>query len=77
VLGKRLFADAWLVGGDAGGAIVWIGLAVMTVCGFFVYLQYPNNTLSDGAYAGFLCGIAMVASRFGSILRYMHRQGGS
>ncbi len=60
-----------------GGAIVWIGLAVMTVCGFFVYLQYPNNTLSDGAYAGFLCGIAMVASRFGSILRYMHRQGGS
>ncbi len=59
-----------------GGAIVWIGLAVMCVTGFFVYLNYPNNTLSDGAYAGFLCGIAMVTSRFSSILKYMHREGG-
>ena len=60
-----------------GFAIVWIGLAVMAVTGFFVYLQYPNNTLDDGMYAGFLCGIAMVASRMSAVLRYMHRQGAS
>lgn len=60
-----------------GGAIVWLGLAVMAVTGFFVYMQYPNNTLADGAYAGFLCGIAMVTSRLASVLRYMHREGGS
>jgi hypothetical protein len=60
-----------------GGAIVWVGLAVMAVTGFFVYMQYPNNTLADGACAGFLCGIAMVTSRLASVLRYMHREGGS
>lgn len=60
-----------------GGAIVWVGLAVMAVTGFFVYMQYPNNTLADGAYVGFLCGIAMVTSRLASVLRYMHREGGS
>lgn len=60
-----------------GFATVWIGLAVMAVTGFFVYLQYPNNTLDDGMYAGFLCSIAMVASRGGSVLKYMHREGGS
>lgn len=60
-----------------GGAIVWVGLAVMAVTGFFVYMQYPNNTLADGAYAGFLCGIAMVTSRLASVLRYVHREGGS
>jgi hypothetical protein len=60
-----------------GFAIVWIGLAVMAVTGFFVYLQYPNNTLDDGMYAGFLCSIAMVASRGGSVLKYMHREGGA
>lgn len=60
-----------------GGAIVWVGLAVMAVTGFFVYMQYPNNTLADGAYTGFLCGIAMVTSRFASVLKYMHREGSS
>ena len=60
-----------------GGAIVWVGLAVMAVTGLFVYMQYPNNTLADGAYAGFLCGIAMVTCRLASVLRYMHREGGS
>jgi hypothetical protein len=60
-----------------GGAIVLAGLAVMAVTGIFVYMQYPNNTLADGAYAGFLCGIAMVTSRFASVLKYMHREGGS
>lgn len=60
-----------------GFAIVWIGLAVMAVTGIFVYLQYPNNTLSDPAYVGFLCSIAMVASRGAAVLRYMHREGGN
>lgn len=57
--------------------IVWIGLAVMSVTGIFVYLNYPNNTLENGEYAGFLCGIAMVTSRLPNILRIMYRQGGS
>jgi hypothetical protein len=59
-----------------GFGIVWVGLAVMSVTGFFVYLNYPNNTLADGAYTGFLCSIAMVASRFGSVLKHMAREGG-
>jgi hypothetical protein len=59
-----------------GFGIVWVGLAVMCVTGFFVYLNYPNNTLADGAYTGFLCGIAMVASRLGSVLKHMYREGG-
>lgn len=59
-----------------GLAVVGCGLAVMCVTGIFVYLQYPNNTLADGAYAGFLCSIAMVASRAGSALKYMYREGG-
>lgn len=58
-----------------GTAIVWIGLAVMCVTGFFVYLQYPNNTLADSAYVAFLGSIAMVASRAGSVLKFMHREG--
>lgn len=60
-----------------GFGIVWFGFAVMAVTGFFVYLQYPNNTLNDAAYTGFLCSIAMVASRGASVLKYMHRVGGS
>jgi hypothetical protein len=59
-----------------GFGIVWVGLAVMCVTGFFVYLNYPNNTLADGAYTGFLGGIAMVASRAASVLKHMHREGG-
>jgi len=60
-----------------GGAILWVGLAVMSVTGFFVYMQHPDNTLADPTYAGFLCSIAMVTSRLVSVLRYMHREGGS
>lgn len=59
-----------------GLAIVWLGLAVMAVTGFFVYLQYPNNTLSDGAYTGFLCSIGMVSSRILSVLGHAYREGG-
>ena len=59
-----------------GWAIVWVGFAVMAVTGFFVYLQAPNNTFADGAFAGFWCAIAMVASRFWMILKYLHRQSG-
>jgi hypothetical protein len=60
-----------------GFAIVWIGLAVMAVTGIFVYLQYPNNTLNDPAYVGFLGSIAMVASRAAAVLRRMEREGGA
>lgn len=60
-----------------GGAFLWVGLAVMSVTGFFVYMQHPDNTLTDRTYAGFLCSIAMVTSRLASVLRYMHREGGS
>jgi len=60
-----------------GFAVVGFGLALMAVTGIFVYLQYPNNTLADGAYAGFLCSIAMVASRIAAVLRYMEREGGA
>jgi hypothetical protein len=60
-----------------GFAIVWFGLAAIAVTGFFVYLHYPNNTLDAAAYTGFLCSIAMVASRGVGVFKYMHRVGGS
>lgn len=59
-----------------GFVIVWFGLAAIVVTGF-LYLQYPNNTLDAAAYTGFLCSIAMVASRDVGVFKYMHRAGGS
>lgn len=49
-------ADATALAHPSGGGDRWLMLMVVT--GFFAYLQYPNNTLADGAYAGFWCAIA-------------------
>jgi hypothetical protein len=57
-----------------GLAIVWVGFEVMAVTGFIVYLQAPNYTFADGAFAGFWCGIAMVASRVWALLKYLYRE---
>lgn len=49
-------------------AIGWVGLAVFAVSGVFVWLAQPLNTLQDPTYVGFLCSIAMVASRLTRIV---------
>ncbi len=45
-----------------GLGIALLGFAMTVVSALFVFMAYPHNTLQDGPYVDFLCGLAMITA---------------